>query len=513
MGSNDKPGVDGPRGGRGRVLLDMVLNLTSYGASMLSMLLYSPYLVSHLGVAAYGFVPLMMSAVQYLGIFTSSLQISASRALAQALEEGNDERASVVLSTILLALLVVFLVLGPGVIWLAFQVDSLLRIPPGIGEDVRLLAFGSLSMFLLGALASILELVVYIQSRFDLRSGMTVVTIATRVGVPVLLFEAIAPRLRYVGVGLAASAMVHLILAAWSARRLLPSLRLTWRLASLSVLWEVWTVGGWTMATQLGVLLFLNADLLVLNRVLGPQISGQYALVQVWVTLLISVGSSVSGVFGPRLLGALVGERDTDARLLAEESVKTVALIMALPVGLVSGFAEPLLTSWQGASFAHLAPLLSLVVLPFGLSLGYQPLASVFLGRKALQLPAIVQLVAGLASVTGGYLLARYTHLGLWSPVLVGGTIQLLRSCGFTPLYAARLLGLPRLTFLRLSLFALAATLAVAVLSRQLGAWLRPLGWLQLGAAASMVCILHGVGLWFLLFRSRGPFPPLWRRP
>jgi membrane protein EpsK len=208
-----------------------------------------------------------------------------------------------------------------------------------------------------------------------------------------------------------------------------------------------------------------------------------------------------------------VGGRDGEARALAEESVKTVSLVMALPVGLVSGFAGPLLTSWQGASFAHLAPLLSLVVLPFGLSLGYQPLSSVFLGRKALRLPALVQLAAGLASVTGGYLLARYTSLGLWSPVIAGGSIQLLRSCIFTPIYAASLLGLPRLTFLRLSALALGATLAVAGLGRQLGAWLRPAGWLQLGAVASVVCALHGVLVWYLFFRSRGVTALPWRRP
>jgi membrane protein EpsK len=491
----------------------MALNLASYGASMLSMLLYSPYLVSHLGVAAYGFVPLTMSAVQYLGIFTGSMQLSAGRALAQALEEKDDERASVVMSTMLLALGALLLALGPGLIWLALRADSLLRTPPGLGEDVRLLALGALGMFCLGALAGILELVVYVRSRFDLRSGMTVAATAARVGVPVLLFEAFAPRLRYVGGGLATGAMIHVMLAALSARRLLPSLRVARGLASLPVLREVWTVGGWTIATQLGVLLFLNADLLVLNRVLGPQLSGQYALVQVWTTLLIAVGSSVAGVFGPRLLGALVGGRDDEARALAEESVKTVALVMALPVGLVSGFAGPLLSSWQGASFAHLAPLLSLVVLPFGLSLGYQPLSSVFLGRKALRLPALVQLAAGLASVTGGYLLARYTRLGLWSPVIAGGSIQLLRSCVFTPIYAASLLGLPRLTFLRLSALALGATLAVSGLGRQLGAWLQPAGWLQLGAVASIVCALHGALVWLLFFRSRGAATLPWRRP
>lgn len=489
-----------PSGGTSRrALTDVLLNLASYVASLFAMLLYSPYLVSHLGVAAYGFVPMTINAVQYLGILTGGLQISVGRSLAAALEARDEERPSVVLSTALWALVALLGGLSPALLALVWNTDSLLRTPEGLGGDVRLLALGALGMFALGAMAGVLELVAYVRGRFDLRSGMLIAATVVRVGLPVVLIELWGPRLRYVGAGLVAGALAHLTMASFFARRLLPGLRLRQRLASAVVLKELSSVGGWTIANQLGVLLFLNADLLVVNRVLGAQASGNYALVLVWSTLLIAVGTAVAGAFGPRILAAIAGGRTDEAGATAQEGVRFVAVAMALPVGLIAGFAGPLLRAWQGPAFEHLAPLLSLAALLLGFSLGYQPLATVFIGLGALRLPSMVQLVAGLFSVTCGYLLARFTSVGLFGPALAGGLTLALRSCLFTPLHAASLLGLPRFTFLRSVAVTVLPTLAVAGLGRLLGGWFQPHGWLQLGAVASIVGFGYAAVAWIML--------------
>lgn len=485
-----------------RVLQDVALNLASYAASLFAMLLYSPYLVSRLGVAAYGFVPMTINAVQYLGVLTGSLQLSAGRSLSAALQDEDGARPSAVVSTALWSILGVLALLSPALLLLAWRADRLLQTPEGLEVDVRWLAIGALSMFTMTSLAGVLELVAYVRGRFDLRSAMVVASTVVRVGVPVVLISALGPRLRYVGAGLVAGALVHLMGAALSARWLLPSLRVSPRLASAALLRELSSVGGWTIANQLGVLLFLNADLLVVNRVLGSKASGDYALVLVWSTLLIAIGSAVANAFGPRILATVTGGRREEAAVIARDGVRLVSLLMALPVGLIAGFAGPLLRAWQGPGFEHLAPVLTLVVLLLGLSIGYQPLASVFLALQALRLPSLVQLVSGTFSVSCGFLLARHTQLGLWGPAIASGLTLALRSCLFTPLHAASLLGLPRRIFLQQVVLAALATLGVTGLGRLVSSLLSPQGWFQLGAAASLVAAPYLIVAWFLLLST-----------
>jgi membrane protein EpsK len=485
-----------------KVLRDIGLNLASYVASLFAMLFYSPFLVSRLGVAAYGFVPMTINAVQYLGVVTGALQLSTGRSLAAALQAEDETRPSAVMSTAVWALLGLLAALLPALLPLAWGADRLLHTPEGLEVEVRWLALGALLMFFLGALASVLELVAYVRGRFDLRSVMVVASTVVRVGVPVGLISALGPRLRYIGVGLVAGALVHLVFAAFSARRLLPSLRVSPRLASARVLRELASVGGWTIANQLGVLLFLNADLLVVNRVLGSRASGDYSLVLVWSTLLITVGSAAANAFGPRILASVAGDRPEETVVIARDGVRVVSVMMALPVGLIAGFAGPLLRAWQGPGFEHLAPVLTLVVILLGFSLGYQPLATVFLAHQALRLPSLVQLVAGMFSVSCGYLLARHTSLGLFAPALAGGLTLALRSCLFTPLYAASLMGLPRGIFLRQVALAVLTTLGVMGLGRLIANAVAPRGWLQLGAAASLVAFRYLLVAWFLLLST-----------
>ena len=60
--------------------------------------------------------------------------------------------------------------------------------------------------------------------------------------------------------------------------------------------------GGWIVVNQIGTLLYLSIDLIVVNRVGGAVAGGRYAAVMQWSTLLRTIAGTIAGVFAPTIL-------------------------------------------------------------------------------------------------------------------------------------------------------------------------------------------------------------------
>ena len=58
---------------------------------------------------------------------------------------------------------------------------------------------------------------------------------------------------------------------------------------------------------------------------------------------------------------------------LSKSAVKGLGLFFALPIGLICGFASQILTLWVGPQFAHLAPLMWVLIFPLVINLCSSP--------------------------------------------------------------------------------------------------------------------------------------------
>src|SRR5690349_13248362 len=66
---------------RSRFTVNVTANVIYMAATTLVMVWYIPFLIRHLGVAAYGMVPLANSLVTYMSILTDALDVSINRFL------------------------------------------------------------------------------------------------------------------------------------------------------------------------------------------------------------------------------------------------------------------------------------------------------------------------------------------------------------------------------------------------------------------------------------------------
>lgn len=180
-------------------------------------------------------------------------------------------------------------------------------------------------------------------------------------------------------------------------------------------------------------------------------------------------------------------------------AIKFVGFTMALPVGLISGLARPLLEAWLGRDYVELTPLVTLLTLPLALNLAYMPLHQIALAANKVRLPALVQLAAGAINLILSIILVVFTELGVYGVALAGLLVLSVRNLLFTPLYAAHLIGVPYYTFYRAAVACAIATLTAFALSFAIDVTIGVQGWLEIALVAAGVTIVYSLLCYIVL--------------
>ena len=257
--------------------------------------------------------------------------------------------------------------------------------------------------------------------------------------------------------------------------------------------------GVWVIVSQIGVMLYLNIDLLVANRLFGPEQSGKYAAVLQLPFLLRSLSLAVGGVFAPTMFH--IYARDDISKLVAylRRSVKFLGLVIALPIGLTCGFAEPLLRLWLGPAFGAFALLLVVMAAHLCINLAMYPLYPLPLAVNRVKTPGLVTLAVGVGNVALALFLAGPMGWGLYGIAAAGAIALTVRHLLFTPLYSAHILNQPWTTFYKGVPLFVFATLAITALCRAT-LWLWPISnWLELILASIGMSLLFVILTYFLL--------------
>src|SRR6185503_1976372 len=222
------------------------------------------------------------------------------------------------------------------------------------------------------------------------------------------------PRVEYIGTAILAGTMVSTIGMVWLWKVLTPSLGISLGKFDWTLFRNLCSTGGWVIISQLGVMLYLNIALLLANRLFGPEQAGRYAAVLALPTLLRSLATAVGGIFPPTMYH-IYSRGDIDGLVIyLNRAIKFVGLVIALAIGLICGFSEPLLRLWLGPAFSDLAPLLFLMSIHLCINLSMYPLYAVPLAVNRVKVPGLVTLLIGLLHLLLALLLAGFFGWGLF---------------------------------------------------------------------------------------------------
>lgn len=472
---------------KGRFAINLASNFANFGLSILVGLWLTPYLIRHLGVAAYGLVPLAVTVTSYMGLFTMTLNSAVGRFMTMAVDRQDHVEANRIFNTSFWGTAAILIILLGPVLWLSAQAHLFFNVPAGYEEQFVVLFLCAFGMFFLTTLTSPFGIASYCLNRFDLSNAVSIAGTFVRVAVILLLFNLYVPKVWHVGLAMLISAVVGVALSVVVWRHLLPKLKVERSFFSRPILAKLTGMGGWIVINQIGSLLFLSIDLVVVNKMLGAEAGGQYGAVMMWSVMLRSLAGVVAGVFGPTII-SLYGRQDTPGLIAyTRRAVKFVGLMIALPIGLICGFAQPLLRIWLGPTFEPLAPLMFLMSIHLCVNLAVLPLFNIQVAVNHVRLPGILTCVMGVGNLGLALLLAGPGGWGMYGVAAAGAVMLSAKNIIFTPLYAAHILKQGYRTFYREILPGIGTTVALAGTGWWLAQNLQFHTWLGLG--------LTGLGL------------------
>ncbi|MGB4679297.1 oligosaccharide flippase family protein, partial [Methanothrix sp.] len=378
---------------------NLLANIIYFLANIAIGIILVPYFVSNLGVAAYGLIPLATSITGYVAIVVQSLNTSVSRFLTIDIQREDYTAANKTFNTAFFGLSSVILLMVPVVIVLAWFVPSIFNVPIGQERGAIFLFLGVCASFLIRSWAGNFTVQLFAYNRLDLQNLVNLTNLFVQTGLIILLFALFGPDLGLVGGAYLAGAVVASGVSIVLARQVCPHLQVSILAFDRTRVKDLCGMGWWVVINQIGALLFHSTALIVVNLLFGATSAGKYAIALQWVILLVAIAGMLAGVLTPTILSYYTREKTDSLILITKSAVKLMGLAMALPIGLVCGFAPQLLTFWVGSEFASLAPLMVLLTVHLSVNLAVLPLFSINVAYNRVRVPGVVTLVMGIGSI------------------------------------------------------------------------------------------------------------------
>lgn len=431
-------------GDNGKTFVNMLLALCTFFTRAGIGFVLTPFVMSTLGVEAYGFVTLSNTMADYVAIVTVAVTSMVSRFIALAYFRGDKSEAKTYYSSTIATLLIcIVLVVVPSLICVVL-IDSLLDISPNLVNDVRVLMLFVIANFSVSLMSSNLSIGFYIKNKLYIGSTVNAIGYVIRALLMVLLFSVLPAHVWFVGAAtFLATSAVQLLYMRWK-RRLIPDLVFSASSVRLGHAVEVMRSGIWNSITQVGSVLSSSLDVLVANLMLGAAPMGVLSVSKVIPQSMGSIGSAVASAFQPTLT-RLYAARDIDGLVARIKlSMSCMGLVIALPIGAFLAFGIDFLRLWVPSQDSQLLFVLS--ALPIGMWVVAGPAAiveNVFTILNKIKVNSLLICVSGFVVVAAEVVLLNVTDLGLYAIVATSFAERILRGLVYAVPACARYLGRP----------------------------------------------------------------------
>lgn len=410
-------------------------------------LLLVPFFISSLGVASYALVPLATSMTGYVNLVVQSLNTSISRYLTIYLQKNEYKKANITFNTAIFGTLGIVLLIFPFVVIISYYAPQFFEIPTSQENAARVLFLGVISSLLLRAWGSNFEISLFAYNRLDLQNLINTINILIQVGLIILFFTFWSPSLCYIGLAYLIGAIIAFILTVVFSRKINPHLKVDIKDFQLSKVKEITGMGSWVIINQIGSLLFLQIDLIVVNKLFGTIAGGEYSVVLTWSIMLRTIAGMLVGVITPVILTYYAKERIDELINISKNTVKLTGLALALPIGYICGFAPQILSLWVGPEFSKLSLLMVLMLSHLVINLPVMPLFAINVAYNKVRIPGIITFFMGIGNFLLAIIIPYLTGWGFYGVALSGAIMLTLKNAFFTPWYATKVLGISRTTF------------------------------------------------------------------
>ncbi|ENB8499130.1 oligosaccharide flippase family protein [Escherichia albertii] len=448
-----------------QIIRNICFNVINFVINMVIGILLTPYLIKHMGVVAYGMVPLAMFITSYIGILTQSLTASVNRCLINALHSNNKFEANLIFNTALILMISLIVVIGAILIWPIAHIGYFISVPEILLNEATTLFLSILVAFFISLISSVFSVPLFAKNRMDLMQSANIIKNLTKLISILSFFYFGIYRLSVVGYSIVLSEIISLMIYVYMSRREIPDIRVRLNLFDISIVRKISGLGGWLIVDQIGVMFLSKLDLLLVNKIFGSSYSGKYAVITQFSDLFRTMASLIGSVLGPVMMILYSQGEQSKMADLTKSFMKFMSLTMAIPIIVLCVFSKEIVEMWVGHSFNDITYLVWFIVFPLIINLGTMPLFSINIAMNKVKIPSLSNIIFGVIGLLITLYLVYYLHLGMEGIALGFILATTLKNSLFTPLYAAYILHLPKLTFITVHIRTLLFTLMFSIFS------------------------------------------------
>jgi len=388
--------------------LNLFTNIISLIANVAVGLFFTPFLIRSLGIIAYGIVPLAMIINQYINVIAGSLTGSLTRFYSISIESKQYPDASKYLSSSFAAITTIIIFLSPVLIFIVIRINWLFNIPPQYIHSAKILFFYTILSFILSLYSSLFNITLYALNRLDLLNIIKIIRVIIKVGFTVFFFKSIQQSVEFIGYANILTETLVLILSIYYFRKTTTrNISIALKYFEKNALVSLGIMTLWVLVHQIGDTGLYRIDNILVNNFWSTKESGTLGALTEIGTYVMLVVSVIGSLFGPLILIAYSKGNHEQLIKLALDNSLIVGLITALLVGLLIGFAKPIIRLWLGEEFVRYSSwfILKQVTLPFYAAAGIY--AFVYKAWNRVIMPAIATLIIGLVNFAVSFLICK----------------------------------------------------------------------------------------------------------
>ncbi|HEX2950570.1 MAG TPA: oligosaccharide flippase family protein [Armatimonadota bacterium] len=415
--------------------------------SIITSLYFVRYQIQQLGIANYGMVTLATQIVSWTQVAAIAIVGTIGRFVTLNIARGDNKQARSYFNTQVTTVIGLSAVLLPVAALVSYITPVFVKIPYGEVMNTRLLFFLTYLTFIVALYSATFQVTLYVKQRFDIRNMLEVANQISGYAIWILLFSLFRPSLWHIGFGRVIGAAVLLMGTVYTFLKLTPDLKPDLRGYDPSKFKEMIKMGTWMTISQVGIMLYLSFDALVINRTLGPASVGRYGTVAGLSVMIRGLSATMLSILGPPVIAYYARQDWTGLQRAVTKAVKFTSLGIAIALGAFCGLSVPFLTWWLGPSFGSLHLLVWLLFPHMVLNLGMDPPSSVTYAANKMAVPGIATILGGLLKVALAVILIKYTRLGLYGVAIADMISLSVKNLIFQPIYVSRLLQSSSLPF------------------------------------------------------------------
>lgn len=481
---------------------NILLNILYFLFSIIIGIILVPFYIKNLGLAAYGIIPLITSLTSYIFLITSAFNRSASRYLTINLQNGDDIQSNKIFNTYLIIIFILCLILLPIIFYISEHLPTFFNINAELKADSIIFFRSVMGSFLITAFGSIFMASLYARNRLDLYNSVHLLNIITQTILIIFFLTFYSPKLFYIGIAYIIGSLIAFSLNIFLWLRLTPELKINFRYFDKRILNKISGMGLWILIDQIGALLFIQIDLIIVNKLFGSLGGGEYAIAFQWSVLLRSMALVLSGVLAPIILIYYANQKFREIIQVSKSAVKLMGLSMALPIGLICGLSTQLLSLWVGPEYINLAPLLIILVGHLTLNLSVLPLFSINVAFNKVRVPGIVTCITGVGDFLLALLLPIIFGWGMYGVAVAGMIMLTLKNTIFIPWYSSKILKIPTFSLIRSMIPGTALMVSIALSAATIGHYIFVSSWFIIILLSIGISIVYLIIVWNALLNS-----------